>query len=351
MPSKTTEPPVRPLSESINIATRSVHAKLNKLIISRLPLSLPPVATDASQYVSGLLHIAPIYIAFESLWREILDSPDPLELNAPEADSFCNTCDAEDAPDTPPVLCSRKRALLTHLHFDDLQRSKTLQDDLQSLTGWSSCTLGEQLNQASFSPVLSHFLSHIRTSIESSPHVLLAYAWVLYMALFSGGRFIRAQLETVFPDFWVPASAHQQQQMLGSLANPDPPNNSNFAASSSAPLRFFRFDTPEDGEDIKREFKKRLAECEALLTDGERDEIVQEARCIFDFMVRLTGELDEICGTDLEAAESRLLGLRSRDSVVVERERLAKRRSSSSDEPNLSPGSKNTGEGHVKFPS
>ena len=39
--------------------------------------------------------------------------------------------------------------------------------------------------------------------------MLLAYAWVLYMALFSGGRFIRATLESAGTDgFWHRKASH-----------------------------------------------------------------------------------------------------------------------------------------------
>ncbi|KAI0977413.1 hypothetical protein F4678DRAFT_13810 [Xylaria arbuscula] len=305
---------IRPLSESINVATRSVHTKLNKLVVSRLPLALPPQADDASQYVSGLLHIAPIYITFESLWREI--------LKLPETHHHSDKDDSTDAagelvgdqsngrPDFA-TLDARIETLLSNLHLEGLQRSQALQQDLIALTCWSDLTLSEQLDNASKSPVLNAFINHIKASVRKSPHVLLAYAWVLYMALFSGGRFIRASLERIYPAFWVPAAAQQ----------PTPTSLADSATGSVQPLDFFRFDTHQDGEDLKQEFKKRLLESESSLTAPKREEIVEEARRIFEYMVRLVGELDEICGTDKEAAEARLLSLRSRDSLVVQRER------------------------------
>ncbi|CAJ2507710.1 Uu.00g088960.m01.CDS01 [Anthostomella pinea] len=385
MPSKTEENE-RSLSQLINIATRSVHTKLNKLVLARLPLALPPQADDASQYVSGLLHIAPIYISFESLWRTILDSPVSVEEASTEDTHVCAACDPAAAAKAPPaspdvhsapdgngldaphrpVICSRIHSLLAHLHLEGLQRSRALQDDLAALTGWSSRTLAEQLNDAAESPVLADFLRHTKSSVRANPHVLLAYAWVLYMALFSGGRFIRASLEGVDAAFWVPASAqhaewpshkaainaagntittvpcssgsssnaksfhsHQQQ----SQQQPHEPNQQEEEQNQNhhPPLDFFRFATPDDGEDLKQTFKGRLAQSESLLTPAERDDVVQEARCIFEFMVCLCGELDDICGTDREAESGTavgagaraagLLSLRSRDSVVVEKER------------------------------
>ncbi|KAI3334334.1 hypothetical protein F4824DRAFT_211844 [Ustulina deusta] len=311
--------PIRPLSDSINVATRSVHTKLNKLVVSRLPLALPPQVDDASQYVSGLLHIAPIYIAFESLWRTVLKLPEPLGTHHSDKDSLTDpACEPVGVrPDDCPnanrglVVDTRIEALLTNLYFEGLQRSQSLQQDLISLTGWSDRTLSEQLDNASKSPVLSDFLSHIETSVGKSPHILLAYAWVLYMALFSGGRFIRASLENIYPAFWIPASAQQ----------PTPAALANSTMTGVQPLSFFRFKTHEDGEDLKHEFKKRLLESEYYLTIPEREEVIEEARRIFEYMIQLVGELDDICETDEEAAEARLLSLRSRDSLVVQRER------------------------------
>jgi len=350
MPSNTGS--TRSLSDSVNATTRSVHTKLNKLVMSRLRLALPPQADDASQYVSGLLHIAPIYLAFESLWVSLLERPTTAESSGSEQSGLaCTACDADgaspfvhtncDFADIQINISGRIQALLADLHFEGLQRSGPLRKDLISLTNWSNRTLAEKLNDASEALVLSEFLDHIKSHVEGSPHVLLAYAWVLYMALFSGGRFIRATLENIYTDFWVPASAQSQApaKLMGSNG------------TEARPFGFFRFDTPEDGEDLKLEFKRRLVESESVLTQPEREDIIKEAQSIFEFMIRLVGELDDICGTDKEAAEARLLSLRSRDSVIVEKERrqhyagLARKIAEEETDPN----SRETPTGHVKF--
>lgn len=309
----------RPLSELINIATRSVHAKLNKVVICRLPLAIPPQAEDPSNYVSGLLHITSIYSTFESLWRSILNAPLTPEDHSEQGKHSCKACkpssaihhprDALDAPHQP-MVCSRIHSILAHLHTPDLERKDALRADIQSLTGWSTALLEEQLASTSESPILGSFLMHISRAVEARPHTLLAYAWVLYMALFSGGRFIRASLARVDPSFW---DANVESKGL------------------ALPLRFLTF---EDGDEIKLYFKKRMSESsESLLTAEERDDIVAEAKRIFYFMVEIVEELDGVCGTDGSEVDdspseesvmsrvSRLLGLRTRDSVVVTKER------------------------------
>ncbi|KAI1864602.1 uncharacterized protein JN550_008889 [Neoarthrinium moseri] len=313
----------RSLGDSINIATRSVHTQLNKLIILRLPLAVPPQAEDPSNYVSGLLYIAPIYNAFESSWQKVLEAPVSAENNPATDRHSCEACGpastvhhAPNVLDAPhqAVVCSRIHSLLEHVHTSSLERTEAIKEDIMSMTGWPSALLEEQLSSAAESPFLSAFVKHIRQAVQNRPHVLLAYAWVLYMALFSGGRFIKASLARIDQDFWT-----------ANLMTPS-------KHAEALPLNFFTFDGPDGGDEIKVAFKKRLAESESLLTAGEREDVIAEAKRIFEFMVEIVGELDSVCRTDpVESVDhdegimgrmSRLLGLRTRDSVVVTRERM-----------------------------
>ncbi|OTB06178.1 hypothetical protein M426DRAFT_9995 [Hypoxylon sp. CI-4A] len=355
MPSKTEEKPTasadRSLGDSINIATRSVHTKLNKLIIFRLRLALPPQVEDASNYVQGLLHIAPIYITFESLWQQVLDSPTTEEGH---------------------TINSRISTLLSDLRIEGLARSDALKQDLSSLTEWSDDVLAHQLHQVEKdSSVLAEFLDHIRDTVPKRPHVLLSYAWVMYMAIFSGGRFIRASLERVDPSsaFWTPVLSEEEEDFeqpefedeimdkipggfpssststttavkrrgsgwwKNALSPTTPPSlagglpglrgllgsSSNSKDQTSRrqqqqqqqqhPLAFFRFPTPSDGEDLKQTFKARMAASTRTspsensllwLSPEERDDVVLEARRIFESMIGVVEDLDEVCGTEYE---------------------------------------------------
>jgi hypothetical protein len=62
------------------------------------------------------------------------------------------------------------------------------------------------------------------------------------------------------------------------------------------PLGFFRFDTAQDGEDLKEEFKKKFEEAGRALTGDEWAEVVREAGQIFEHMILLVGELHDILG-------------------------------------------------------
>ncbi|KAJ3481825.1 hypothetical protein NLG97_g7726 [Lecanicillium saksenae] len=88
---------IQPLGEAIAASTRGIHARLNKSIISRLPLALPPRASDPSTYVTGLIHIAPIYLAFESLWNDFLE-PGPEDGVDPHAELVAPLLSVAETP-------------------------------------------------------------------------------------------------------------------------------------------------------------------------------------------------------------------------------------------------------------
>ncbi|KAK3327916.1 hypothetical protein B0T19DRAFT_177448 [Cercophora scortea] len=350
------------LGDRINTATRTVHTKLNKQLLLRLPLAVPPRAHTPSTYVSGLIHVAPIYIAFESLWRDILRSHDDKVKQFGDCGSDgcrpgTHLLDPQSLPLFPfgtsetlvhrPVACERIHSVLMYLRLPGLERSSNLRADIRSITGWSKDVVDEQVKVAAKTGRLGQFIAHIQRSVDKNPHVLLAYAWVLYMALFSGGRFIRATLETAGTDFWskksepvlpsmrpcekpIPIQSRQPRDHGHSQCTTGDALSSSQETPSFGSLEFFRFATPMDGEDLKTEFKRRLIESESLLTEGEREDIVQEAQCIFDNMILLITQLDGVFenrspSNSLDGWASllvpRLVGGRVRDSVAVAKER------------------------------
>lgn len=107
------------------------------------------------------------------------------------------------------------------------------------------------------------------------------------------------------------------------------------------PFCFLHFNTPVDGEDLKREFKQTLLELEDGITAEEKDDIVHESVAIFEQISAIVGQLDEICGEmthhspEPEKSSPTLSDLlqstlptRLRDSVAVTRERRVRNRSS-----------------------
>lgn len=338
----------RPLAESIAIATRGIHARLNKLIVARLPLALPPRAADPAPYLSGLLHIAPVYTTFEEAWQGILDAapptastgslPDGCDPEIPLLDTGSVLLPKHEDPRVHrPSVCGRMHSMLEHLHLPGLMRSGRLREDIQVMTGWPDDLVEEQLQAISKAGYLSEFTSHIKRAVMNKPHVLLAYSYIMYMALFAGGRFIRASLESAGEPFWdtdpSPVKPTWRASQRSTAAEGDSDADS---ALRLMPLGFFHFDTPLDGEDLKREYKQRLSDSEGLLTPREKHDIVQEAVCIFENVTLLVAQLDAVCAEpdeDDHASEradslaslanllTNPLGTRFRDSVAVTKER------------------------------
>ncbi|RDW88505.1 hypothetical protein BP6252_00537 [Coleophoma cylindrospora] len=215
--------------------------------------------------------------------------------------------------------------------------------------------LDEHLKAVAQNAKLAAFIAHTTRSVEKNPHVLLAYGWVLYMAIFSGGRYIRAALQDAGgPEggFWAresspikPCSATVQSVHTRPQSGPSQSNTSRLstrtqshsedrekqqsesAARNAASLQFFNFSGDEDGEDIKRDFKKRMIEADSLLTPGEKEDIITEAQHIFGFMIDMVDELDSVCQTSPAAIAEASSGHRpfnySRGSVQSTMEKSA----------------------------
>jgi len=169
------------------------------------------------------------------------------------------------------------------------------------------------------------------------------------MALFSGGRYLRALLQGAGGfghDFWErdpspvrPYSVtrhpsdwrESRSDDLGDPRSTRPRSRTRSESNISKVnpgLQFFNFPGEEDGEDIKLEFKKRITEAEILLTYGEKEEIITEAKTIFEFMVEIVEELDKVMGIDeddLEAERRATTSKSSSESFHVTQEPLPRK--------------------------
>lgn len=171
------------------------------------------------------------------------------------------------------------RQWLCDLVPSGLWRSKDVQDDVETLEAITNIDL-----DVAQSPELQAFTEHIYNITNEKPHVLVAYAWIMYMAVFSGGRWIRQQLIDAGPDFW---GIHDESEKF----------NYELGRDAVSGFLIFFFEGREDGEDIKDDFKKRLERAEELLTRGERDDIVSEAHTIFENCISIVEGLDRQLGT------------------------------------------------------
>jgi len=360
----------RSLAESINSATRPLHSQLNKRIVAHLPQALPPRAADPSAYVTGLLHIAPIYAKFESMWHDILthaphckDDKNSWRFDGAvranrvhREDSKIPTARKDESgsgsgavlAEPFPHVCDRMHYILGALHLPGLLRDSRIRKDIEAMTGWSKDTVDQKIADVESRGPLGSFLEHIKKAIHDGPHVLIAYSYILYMALFSGGRFMRASLESAGEEFWLQVPSPLRPNMLRcEMGHPEAtdayPQNDIARPSLQHPnphnsLHFFNFPMSEDGEDLKREFKERLLAVECRLDPPEFSDVVEEGIKIFEHMLMVVEQLDHVCNPTPSTSDSEgrvgiqmlrpenLLQLgKLRDSVVVARERNAKK--------------------------
>ena len=254
------------------LARRRYHTHLNRLILSRLPLALPPVSKDPELYATGLLHFAPVYLTFESIWERLIASESDNEL---------------------PIETAVVLSALIHLFIPELSRTERLLKDLSVLLRTPQDEVAMRLYTPEGERLLS-FLAHIETAAEEKPHVLIAYAWVMYMALFNGGYWIRSQLQTARDTSWDLSQISLLD--MDSKAMSEKPDSG---------LAFWSFPGQKDGQEFKEEFKERLSDVENMLSTGQRDDIVQEARIIFQHCGLLVKELDEIVASKKKAESAK----------------------------------------------
>ncbi|KAK4504708.1 hypothetical protein PRZ48_002670 [Zasmidium cellare] len=237
----------------INAATRKQHTHLNRLLMDRLPLALPPHADSPLLYSKGIVPFARIFILFEIEW----------ELLTRHFDTKASKYSGHDY---------ELRQWLSSLRPAGLPRSHRLREDLRHLRMVAGPTIYN-------TPALGdRWVKDMRCLMREKPHVFVAFAWVFYMAIFSGGRWIRQQLSNGGVDFWV-----------GQPGGVLPKNDLDVPGFS-----FLSFDGEQDGEDLKTLFKTRLADAELLLTMEEKQDVINVSQQLFDRCVLLVHELDQM---------------------------------------------------------
>lgn len=248
------------LPTELRASIHAHHQTLNQLIISRLPLCLPPHTTTPHLYAAGISLFGTLYSTLESFHDRTLN-PNP----------------KIDRPSNPTTL-----KLLRLLKTTHLSRHARLQADLSLLrTTLSQATLSriDALN-LSCQPIYST-LYH---TLESKPHLLLAWQWCLYLALFNGGRYIRRTLRNVpQAEFWCGGRSNNNNRS-GPIEQEK--------EEETLPLTFWEFNGDQDGEDVKAEFTRRFEEASLLLTQDERRDVVDEAKRVFEVCESLVARLD-----------------------------------------------------------
>lgn len=243
-------------------------------------------------------------------------------------------------------------------------RAARIKADIQVMTGWPGHVIDEEIRSVGTSGRLGKVLLHTQEAVNAKPHLLLAYAYCLYLALLSGGSYIRTELMYIKSDFWhaIPTpvkpnmvecrkrsgvedashrDSYEADTPITGLAGYDSP--------TKLPLEFLDFDPPlgenprQQTKQLKVEFKRRFAEAAQALTDPERKDIVRESVNIFQNMEAIMAQLDKTCGSShvkdhmqktmqppALSPRSNNLGSRLRDSIAIAKGRLLRTRRRSS---------------------
>ncbi|KAK5185854.1 hypothetical protein LTR44_001903 [Exophiala sp. CCFEE 6388] len=220
--------------------------------MARLPLCLPPNTNSPLLYAKGMTVFGQIYFAFEQFLETSLASAD---------------------------LDSRLRDIYQKIYFPSLIRTTKLRHDLDVLRSILDKRLALEVDQ--LAEESQTFFADITASQSQKPHVLLSYAWAMYLALFNGGRWIHRQLAPAGAQFW----GHE-----------------------TPPLSFWGFEESHDcnldGEDLKIKFKDAFTAATSLLTDAERGDVVEETKRLFEMCSKMVLYLDDTKSTEPLAQSS-----------------------------------------------
>ena len=267
--------PQRPLPLEIKSATQSQHIALNRLITHRLPLCLPPSTRTPHLYTVGLAVFGSIYTSFEREWQHFLKREEG--------------------------GTSRMVEILQKVQVPGLLRTKKLKREMESM---QSFTENIYLSDRALDDLQANE-NAISASICENPHVVMAYTWVMYMALFNGGRIIRDALAAAGPDFW-------------QVSTPSADSEEEVPLTLHDRLHFWHFDSPNDGDDIKEDFKKRFETAAAQLTASERDDVVDEAVRIFAICHKMVDWLDTNISTGRDTKQAPEQESEMRQSTLYE---------------------------------
>ena len=346
------------IANEINAATAPLHHTLNTSIVKVLPGGLPPDTTSPALYILGILPFASIYAAFEDAFGQFC----PV-LGHSKAGADLGTHDegkrlrqllhdlAKLRPDgiqRTPRLRADVRFLQRRAEQEHKRASNGIQNlvarDLPDQNPYEVCFNAIPLDARAAAACETWLhncgkelpggspgweaVDRIHRVAAEKPHVLIAYAWVWYMAIFAGGRWIRGQLDAAGRrEFWEGHEDEKEDRVRdlsvdgkgvfledrlekglvedAGCEKPVIPLLSDCAkemvdaeAAELVPgdqlgYSYLSFCGDDDGDDIREDFKARLANLEELLTQKEREDIVAEAKDIFESSIRLVQELND----------------------------------------------------------
>jgi hypothetical protein len=210
-------------------------------------------------YALGLSRYAEIYLGLEEVWHAKRTENISDESQSGESDK------------------KRLQEVLRMIYLPELLRTERFRNDFAALKSQYKSIRDLDTDTANAG---SEFRQYINDHISGNPHLLVVYVWIMYQALFNGGRFIRGKLLKADPTFW----GWPEEEM-------DP-------TALPVPLPFWCIEKNgvEKDADVEAKFRKQVIEAEKLLTEHERKDILDEAPKILLRCKGITEQLEEEVG-------------------------------------------------------
>lgn len=237
------------LANRINKATHGIHNQINNLISMKMVYAL----RDPRIYRQGIQSFYHVFRTFEECWQEEMakESGSDLEKEAMAMDE------------------NRIRDILRQVWTPALTRTEPLTSDLMFYYHDDPSKF-----EIPIMPEQIEFVNHIRNQIRAKPHLILAYAHTMYLALFAGGRILRSNVMKaagLFPQ--VKGLTTEEVALRGT--------------------NLFQFEV-EDEETLRMDFKSRYELATRNdLTEEEKVEIIAESQEIFRRNILCVAEIAE----------------------------------------------------------
>ncbi|KAJ5633522.1 hypothetical protein N7528_001364 [Penicillium herquei] len=242
----------------LRTAIKEPHAAIHRLNLSRIALCVPPQVDRPTLYALGISRYAEIFYGLEEEWVAFIG--DPADWIHQDSDDRTASC-LQDRSE-------RVRALLRQLYLPELLRSRSLRADLAFLESMDPANMGFLHGHNAGMDVRKY----LHQLVAKTPHLLVAWIWIIYSAILYGGREIRAHLLKAGPQFWDLSAAEIK------------------AKRTPCPLSFWHI---EDDAVVKTKFRSLITSVDCLLTREEHQEILDESLRIFQKLEQLTLNLDE----------------------------------------------------------
>lgn len=257
------------------------HSVLDTHITRILPDALPPRVDSPANFTLGILPFAYIFAVLESEWDRL-----SAQSQGDEGESARLIRAALSHAQQIPGLArtTHFRADLQHLRSrlgEDLTateredatphvaRNALAREQCDVFLAHVTCQRHDAAALNEVGPEVFHAQALTQRIIhfaQHKPHLIIAYIYVWYMAVLSGGQYILKTLKSVDPRFWGHEFSSSTEDAGFSFLSADP--------------------------SIRDRLRRKLQEAEALLSAEQRAEVVEETELIYELTIRLVDDVE-----------------------------------------------------------